>query len=426
MEFIIFVVAFVILFLVGMPVGFAMITSSVAWALVSGLDLSFFAMEMFAELNAFTLIAIPMFMLSAEVMGSSTVADRMFDVCNGLVGWIPGGLGHTNVLTSVIFAGMSGSAAADAGGIGYLCYQSMVKRGFDRPFSAACTAASSCIGPIIPPSIPVVVYAMCVSSASVGKMLMGGVIPGVLMALFMSGWIAFISIKRGYPREARPSLKQMWGFVKKGFLPIMTPVVLLTTISTGMVTVSEGAVITVLYTVILGTFVYRELGLTGLVKAARNVFRNCGVTLIFFAGGACFSHVMAKENIPGLFASVMFSITENPIILLFIVNLFFLVLGCLSDPTVNIMLFASMVMPVVTACGMDPNAWGVILILNCMIGLITPPVGTMVYIISGLGKANLAQTFKECIPFVIFYYILIAVLTVFPQIITFIPNLILG
>lgn len=426
MAFIVFAVLFIVLFLIGMPVGFAMISASVVWALMSGTGLSFFTMEMFAELNSFTLIAIPMFMLSAEVMSSSTVADRMFDVCNGLVGWIPGGLGHTNVLTSVIFAGMSGSAAADAGGIGYLCQQSMEKRGCDKAFSAACTAASSCIGPIIPPSIPVVVYAMCVSSASVGKMLMGGVIPGLLMALFMSGWIAYISIKRGYPKEERPTGRQMLGFIKRGFLPCMTPVVLLTTISTGMVTVSEGAVITVLYTIILGVFVYHETGIKGLIRSARNVFRNCGVTLIFFAGGACFSHVMAKENIPALFANAMFSITENPILLLMIVNIFFFLLGCLSDPTVNIMLFASMVMPVVTACGMDPNAWGVILILNCMIGLITPPVGTMVYIICGLSGASLSKTFKECVPFVGFYYLLIVILTIFPGIITFIPNLILG
>lgn len=426
MEFIVFVLAFVILFLVGMPVGFAMISSSVLWAVLKDVNLSFFAMEMFSSLDSFTLIAIPMFMLTAEVMNLSTVADRMFGLCNGLVGWIPGGLGHTNVLTSVVFAGMSGSAAADAGGIGHLCYQSMVKRGFDKPFSAACTAASSCIGPIIPPSIPVVVYAMCVSSASVGKMLMGGVIPGILMALFMSLYIAFISIKRGYPREKRPNFQEMWEFLKRGFLPIMTPVVLLVTISTGMVTVSEGAVITVFYAVILGVFVYRQLGPKSLVAAAANVFRNCGVTLIFFAGGACFSHVMAKENIPSLFANAMFNITDNPIVLLMIVNVFFFLLGCLSDPTVNIMLFASMVMPVVTACGMDPNAWGVILILNCMIGLITPPVGTMVYIICGLGGASLSKTFKECLPFVLFYYILIVILTVFPQIITFIPNLLMG
>lgn len=426
MELIIFAAVFVLLFLLGMPVGFAMISSSVAWALMKNLDLSFFAMEMFSSLDSFTLIAIPMFMLTAEVMNSSTVADRMFDFCNGLVGWIPGGLGHTNVLTSVVFAGMSGSAAADAGGIGYLCYQSMVRRGFDKPFSAACTAASSCIGPIIPPSIPVVVYAMCVSSASVGKMLIGGVIPGILMALFMSLYIALISIKRKYPREVRPTAAQMWKFLKKGFLPIMTPVVLLVTISTGMVTVSEGAVITVLYAVVLGAFVYRELGIEGLIRSAKNVFCNCGITLIFFIGGACFSHVMAKGNIPTLFANAMFSISDNKIILLMIVNVFFFIMGCLSDPTVNIMLFASMVMPVVSACGMDPNAWGVILVLNCMIGLVTPPVGTMVYIICGLGGASLSRTFKECLPFVLFFYALIVLLTVFPQIITFLPNLIFG
>lgn len=424
MIFISFVIIFVLLFLVGMPVGFAMITSSVVYALMKGINLSFFAMEMFSSLDSFTLVAIPMFMLTAEVMDSTSIADRMFGVCNGAVGWIPGGLAHTNVLTSVVFAGMSGSAAADAGGIGFLSYKAMERRGFDKPFSAAVTAASSCIGPIIPPSIPVIVYAMVVPAASVGKLLYGGVIPGILMALFMGAYILFISVKRGYPREPRPSGKEFWKLFKRGFLPILTPVILLTTIATGMVTISEGAVVTVLYAAVIGAVVYRQMGVKGFWDATKNVFRKSGTTLIYFAGGACFSHVMAKENIPNLFASKMFAISSNPLVLLLLVNLFFFLLGCISDPIVNITLFASMVMPIVTACGMDVNAFGVILILNCMIGLITPPVGTMVYIICGLAEVSLSKTFKECIPFVIFYYILIVLLTIFPQIVTFIPNMI--
>lgn len=423
MIFITFVVSFIILFLVGMPVGFAMISSSVVYALMKGINLSFFAMEMFSSLDSFTLIAIPMFMLTAEVMDRTSIADRMFGVCNGAVGWIPGGLAHTNILTSVVFAGMSGSAAADAGGIGYLCYNAMERRGFDKPFSAAVTAASSCIGPIIPPSIPVIVYAMVVPAASVGKLLLGGVIPGILMAVFMGIYVVWISIRRGYPKEARPTMKEFWVLFKKGFLPILTPIILLTTISTGMVTVSEGAVVTVLYAAVLGLFVYRTLGAKGFWESAKSVFHKSGTTLIYFAGGACFSHVMAKENIPALFADKMFALSSNPLVLLLLVNLFFFLLGCISDPIVNITLFAAMVMPVVTKCGMDVNAFGVILILNCMIGLITPPVGTMVYIISGLSGASLSKTFKECIPFVIFYYLLIVLLTAFPQIITCIPNL---
>ena len=426
MIFTIFVVSFIVLFLVGMPIGFAMITSSIIYATLNDMNLSFFAMEMFSSLDSFTLIAIPMFMLTAEVMNMSTVADRMFNLCNGLVGWIPGGLGHTNVLTSVIFAGMSGSAAADAGGIGYLSCKAMENRGFDKPFSNAVTAASSCIGPIIPPSIPVIVYAMAVSSASVGKMLIGGVIPGILMGVFMSLYIAWISIKRGYPKEERPTMKQLWKFTKEGFLPVMTPVILLLTISTGMVTVSEGAVVSVLYAMVLGAFVYKKLGIKALIGAAKGVFQNCGSVMVFFAGGACFSHVLAKENIPQIFSTWMFGISSNPIVLLIIINVFFFLVGCLSDPVVNITLFAPMVMPVVMMCGMDVNAFGVILILNCMIGLITPPVGTMVYIISGLTKTDLFKVFKECVPFVAFFYILVTLLTICPQIITFLPNLILG
>jgi tripartite ATP-independent transporter DctM subunit len=426
MAFLLFFVAFVVLFVLGTPIGFAMIASSVVYALSAGVDMAFFSMEAFTSLQSFMLTAIPMFMLTAEVMNSSTVADRMFTLANSTVGWIPGGLGHTNVLANVIFAGMSGSAAADATGIGFLCYKAMKDRGFDGPFSAAVTAAGSCIGPIIPPSIPVVIYAMVVTNASVGKLFLGGVIPGLMMGLAMMVYIYFISKKRKYPIERRPDFKTFIKAFRQGLLPVLTPVVLLTTITLGIVTVTEGAAVTVLYSCFLGAILYRRLGLKEFIGSLRRISLPIGTILVFFLAGKMFGFVFAKENLPQLASTVFSGLSTNRYMVLLIINGFFLVLGCFSDPIVNIMLFVPIFTPMAASAGIDPTAVGIIIILNNMIGLLTPPVGGMVYIISGISKEPLEAVFREAVPFVVAYVILIVILCIFPELITFIPNMVMG
>jgi len=403
-----------------------MIAASVIYGLITGLNLSFFSMEVFASLNSFALIAIPMFMLTAQVMNYSTVADRLFNFANKLIGWIPGGLGHTNVLLSVIFSGMSGSAAADASGMGFLAYKAMADKGFDKNLSAAVTAASACITPVTPPSIPMVVFAMVVSGTSVARLLMGGLIPGLLMAISMMVYISWISVKRGYPIEKKPNFMELLVAIRKGILPVLTPVLLLSLIVSGIVTVSEGAVFTVLYAIFLGVLVYRALSLKDFLLCLQKVLGNCGLILIFFGGGKMFSHILAKENIPVLFAEGLFQFTTNPLLLMLLVNVFFLVIGLLSDPLVSITLFAPIVIPIAHYVGMDVNTFGVIIVYNTMIGLITPPVGSMVFIISGLSKQPVHGVFRAVLPFVIGYIILLVMLSIFPQIISFLPNLLMG
>lgn len=425
MEFTVFVLIFVGLFAIGMPVAFSMIISAVSYALIGGIDMAFFSLEGYKALNSFTLTAIPMFMLTAEVMNSSTVADRMFDFANKLIGWIPGGLGHTNILTSMIFAGMSGSAAADTSGIGYLSYKAMKDRGFDPPFSAAVTAASACIGPIIPPSIPVIVYCMTVPDASVGKLFLAGVIPGILMAISMMVYIYWVSKKRNYPVEEKPTVKKLLVAIKRGTLSVLTPVILLLTITSGLVTVSEGAVITVLYSCFLGVIVYRQLGLKRFLQCFRNITTMIGSILVFFFATKMFSFVLTKENIIGTVSQAVFGFTSSRFIVMLIVNVFFLVMGCLSDPLVNIMLFGPLAWSLVKPIGIDPNAFGMIIIFNCMVGLITPPVGGNVFLISGLTKIPLQKIFKESIPFVIGMIIVLILMSAYPDIVSYIPNLLL-
>ena len=421
----VFLIVFFVLFILGMPVAFSMIISGMAYALMAGEPLSTFSLMSYSATNSFILIAIPMFILTAEVMNVTSVADRMFDFANSLVSWIPGGIGHTNVLTSVIFAGMSGSAAADVGGIGYLSYKSMKDRGFDGPFSAAVTAASSCIGPIIPPSIPVIVYTTVISSASVIYLFLGGVVPGILMALFMMTYIIYISKKRGYPVEKRKSAKEIWKAFLRGLLPVLTPVLLLWSISSGMVTVSEGAVITVVYATLLGTIVYRQFGLRKVGVVFKNTFLSCGSVLSFFVAGKFFSLVLSRARIPDFFSQLLLGVSDNRIVILLIINLIFLVLGFFSEALVNITLFAPVFVPIAISVGVDPSVIGVMVVLNTTIGAITPPVGTLVYNIAGITREPLEEVFREVIPFVAAYVLLILLCIFFPEIISFLPNLIL-
>ncbi len=426
LSFIIFLLVFLVLFIMGMPIGFSMIISGITYAIQTNFDLAMFSTEAFKATNNFILVAIPMFILTAEVMNATTVADKMYDLANSTVGWIPGGMGHTNVMTSVIFAGMSGSAAADVGGIGYLSFKAMVDRGFGAPFSAAVTAASSCIGPIIPPSIPVIVYCMVVSQSSVARIFLGGVIPGFLMALLLMGYIYITAIKRGYPKEARPTKEHLLRAVKRGFLPVLTPVILLFTISTGVVTISEAAIITVLYAVILGVFVYRNLNLKKFIMCMERTFLSCGAIFIFFVGGKFFSFVLARAKITLLLNNMILGVTDNIYIILLLINVIFIILGFFSETIVNITLFAPVFIPIAIAVGADPNYLGVMIVLNTVIGAITPPVGTLVYNISGLTKVPLEHIFREIVPFIILLVGMITLMIFVPEIVTFLPDLILG
>lgn len=426
MAFTVFVIVFVVLFALGMPIAFSMVLSSVAYALVGNVDLAFFSLESFKALNSYTLTAIPMFMLTAEVMNYTTVADKMFNFANSLTGWIPGGLGHTNVVTSVIFAGMSGSAAADTGGIGFLSYKAMKDRGFDPAFSAAVTAASACIGPIIPPSIPVVVYAMTVTEASVGKMFVAGVIPGIFMALAMMFYIYYIAKKRNYPIEKKPNRHELWIAIKQGILPVLTPIILLVTISAGIVTISEGAVITVLYSCFLGFVIYRNMGLKKLIMCCRNVCLTIGSILLFLIVSKMFQYVIAKENLVNTITQAVYGLTSSKWVVMLLINVFFLIMGCLSDPLVNIMLFAPLAWKLAAPFGIDASVFGMIIVFNCMVGLITPPVGSNCFLISGITRVPLSKIFKEAWPFVVGFLIILVLISAFPNLVGFLPNLIFG
>lgn len=422
----VFLLSFVALFLAGMPISVAMISSSIIYISMKGMDLGFMAMQMFSGLDNFVLIAIPMFILTAEVMNRTSVADRIFNFCNALVGYIPGGLGHVNIATSIIFAGMSGSAVADVGGIGHLSYKAMVDEGFDKEFSAAVTIASSTIGPIIPPSIPMVVYAM-VANVSVGKMFFGGILPGFIIGGILMIYVYLVSLRRNYPKRklvsARAFFRDLLFAFIHGFLPLLTPLILLGGIYLGVVTTTEASAIAVLYALILGFVLYRTMDFKGFLESLKSVFVTCGSILLVLPAAKVFSFVMTAENLQDIIFRAMTSFAgDNKFLIILAVNILFIILGALSDPTVNIMLFVPMVLPLVVLSGMDPVHFGVIVVINAMIGNTTPPVGVVLMTVCGVEKLNYEKTLKELWPFILMLLAALVLIIVFPQSVMAIPN----
>ncbi len=414
-------VLFFVLFVLGMPIAFAMIVAAWAYALLADIDLGFLALQMFTGLDFFVLLAIPLFILTSEVMNRSSVASRIFDFANSLVGFVPGGLGHVNVLTSIIFSGMSGSAVADVGGIGRLCYQSMVDKGYDKPFSAAVTASSAVIGPIIPPSIPMVVFSM-VSGVSVAKLFFGGAVPGLLIGLALMAYIYFKAVRKGYPRNARQGLAHVVRSLIDGFFPLLTPAILLGGIYLGVVTITEAAALAVVYALILGGLAYRMLGMRQFIDCLKNVFIICGSILILLPAAKVFGFVLTAENVPSMFSDSVLAISDNKIFILIAINLLFLLLGCVSDPNVNIMLFVPIVMPLANAIGMDPVHFGVVVVLNCMIGLVTPPVGALLFALCGMENIPMEHIIRRMWPFIGILLSLLVVISVWPALVLTLPN----
>lgn len=429
MELAVFFIVFGLFFILGMPIAASMICSSFIYCFMTGIDLNFLGVQMFSGLNTFVLIAIPLFILTAEVMDRTSVSQRIFDFSNSLVGYIPGGFAHVNITNSVIFAGMSGSALADAGGIGHLEYQNMINRGFPKEFSACCTIASSTIGPIIPPSIPAVVYAM-VANVSVGRLLIGGVLPGIGMALVMMVYVYIVSVKRGYPREKWVSWKYflrnlVYNFIRT-LLPMMTPIILLGSIYLGVVTTTEAAGVAALYSLALGFILYRTMNLKSFIDSLKTTFKTSGSVLLLLPAAKVFGVVLTKENMQAELFNFISSIAGNgKFLVITAIIILFTVVGLVNDPNVNIMLFVPMVTPLISAAGLDPIHMGLIIIITSMIGNTTPPSGIVLATVCTMEKLSISKVSRAMIPWFILLTGFVVILAIFPQIVLVLPNMLI-
>ncbi len=421
-------VGLVVLFLLGIPVAVALgLIGLVAFFLEQGtrMNVPMIAQRMMYGINNFLLLAVPLFILAARLMNTSGVTTRLFSFATTLVGFLPGGLGHANCVASLIFAGMSGAAVADAAGLGQVELKAMDSAGYDRRFSVAITAASSTIGPIFPPSIPMVIFGL-VAGVSVGRLFLGGVIPGVLMTGALMVMVAVYAHRRGYPRAPRPTLPEVARAFGHAFLPLMTPVILLGGIWTGWFTPTEAAAVAVAYALVLGVFVYRDLGWRDLVDVFVGTARDTAALGFIVAAASFYGWLLMRTGVPGALAQGMLGLTRDPLILLLITNLFLLVVGCFFETIVAILILGPILMQVITQVGIDPVHFGLVMVLNLMIGLLTPPFGIVLFVMVQVGGLSFEQVVRATAPFLVPLLVVLLLITVFPPLVTWLPNLAMG
>jgi tripartite ATP-independent transporter DctM subunit len=422
MLLLVLIVTLCILFSLGMPVVFSLMISSLVYLLLAGIDPRIVIQKMVMGPDSFVLLAVPFFILAAQIMNSTGVTKRIFRFASTIVGHFPGGLAHVNIVDSMIFAGMSGSAIADASGAGLMEIEAMVSQGYAKSYATAVSAASSTIGPIIPPSIPMVIYAV-IAEASVGKLFLGGIIPGILMGLAMMVITHFIAKKRGFYRDRRATLKEFFDAFKGAFLAILTVVILLGGIYTGIFTPTEAAAIAALYALFLGTVVYRELGLRDVFQVFSRIVISCGFITFIISTSAIFSWIIAREQVPQRLATIMLSLTTSkPLILLFM-NILFLLLGMVMDVNAIMLIFLPIVLPVVKSVGVDLVHFGVVVVLNLMIGLLTPPFGMLLFLLNGLTKVPIEEIVREAFPYIMVLIFVLFLITYWEGLVMFLPNL---
>jgi len=424
---VILIVIFIVLLALGAPIFVAMLAASFAWILQTG-NLSLFTMgaqRMYASVNSFTLLAIPLFIFAGLLMNMSGVSKRLFDYANTLIGHITGGLGHVNVVASMFFAGMSGSAVADAAGLGAIEMKAMKDAGFDDGFSGAVTAASSTIGPIIPPSIPMVLFGG-LTSVSVGRLFLGGFIPGLVMGFSLMLIVYFVAKKRNYPVSPKATFKEHWRAFLDALPSLIMPVIILGGILSGMFTPTEAATVACLYALALGVFLYKEIDLRKLWILLRETMRNTAQVMAIIAAAGLFGWVMTYQGIPAAIIKSIIGFTDNKYVVLLIINIVLLILGCFMEGNAILILTVPIMVPIAKEFGIDLVHLGVIMCLNTMIGTVTPPLGMCLYPVMTLGNLTMGQLVKEIIPFLIILIVALLLVTYISPLATFLPTLLMG
>ncbi len=409
--------------LLRMPIGFSMLMAGVAYLLVKGQDLGLVAEQVSNGLyNSYVLLAVPLFVFAANIMNAGTVSERIFDFCRILVGRMRGGLAQVDILVSVIFSGMSGSAIADAAGPGLVTIKQMLKKPEYTPgFAGAVVVASATLGPIIPPSIPMVIYAL-VSGASVGALFLGGVVPGLFMTILMMTVVHFIATKRNMPREDPIPLKQWPSIIFRGALPLSMPIVLLGGIYSGAFTPTEAAAVAAFHSLILAAFVFRALSWRAFWGVVLESTRSSAVITIILAGSFMLNFAFTSEGVPQAMAAWVDSLQLSKLQFLFMVNALFLILGCFLDVSVLLLVFVPMLLPAAKLLGVDLVHFGVLVVLNMMIGLIHPPFGMLLFVIKALTGIPIGDMMKEGWLFLVMLLGLLVAMTVFPEIVLWLPQ----
>ncbi len=416
--------AIVALSLLGVPVGHAMIAGSVLYLYLKGMDMGAAAEQLLnGTYSSFLLLAIPLFILAATIMSSGSILDRLLRFCNALVGRFPGGLAQVNVLQSIVFASMSGSALADAAGSGKLMQSMMTRDGKYTPgFAAALSAVSSVIGPILPPSIPLVLYAL-VSGTSIGYLFIGGVLPGLLLGVVQMALIYVLARRRGFPLEPRVPLRDMPRITREALPALMLPVILLGCLYSGVTTPTEAAGIAAAYALLISVGLYRSMRWADLYQSLLSSARMSVSIGMLIAGALVFNYVITSENIPATLSTAMKGLSLSPLAFLLLVNLILLVLGAFLEGSTIILIILPVLLPTAVSLGIDPVHFGVMAVLNIMIGLVTPPYGLLLFMMSKIANVSMVVLVREAFPFLLVMVGALALVTVWPDLVLFLPRM---
>lgn len=414
---------FIVLLLFKVPVTFSLGIAAIVTAIYVKMPLITVVSKMVKGIESSSLLAIPFFILAGEIMSAGGISKRIVQFANVLIGRVRGGLGLVNVLASMFFGGISGSAVADTSSIGAMLIPMMKKSGYDDDYSVAVTVTSSCQGVIIPPSHNMIIYSLVAGGVSVGKLFMGGIIPGILLGVALMVISYILAVKKNYPKGEKVGFRQAIKTSIDAFFGVFTAIIIIVGVLTGFFTATESAAVACLYAFIITFFVYKEIKLREMGKILFKALKTLALVLSLIATAKAFGHMLAFLQVPRLATNLLLTISQNPVILLLLINMLILVLGCIMDMAPLILILTPILLPVVTKLGMDPVQFGVVLILNLGIGLCTPPVGGALFVGCAIGKTSIEKVTRSMAPFYITMIIVLMLVTFVPQIVMFLPNL---
>lgn len=417
---------FLILIIARVPIPLALMASTAVTMLYLNLPLMTMVQQMAKAINSFSLMAVPFFILAGEIMGAGGISDKMVDFANAVVGRFRGGLAYVNCLDSMFFGGISGSAVADVSSLGSIVVPMMEKSGYDRDFSIALTVTTSCQGILIPPSHNMIFFALAAGGVSVGKLFLGGAIPGVMLGLMLMVYCRYISHKRQYPKGEALGLREILKITVDALLALFTAVIIMGGVTLGWFTATESAAIACIYAFIISFFVYKKLKLRDIPQILGNVIRTLCLSFSLIAAAGAFGYVLAFLKVPALVTQFLLDVTNNKVLLLLLINLMLLVLGCIMDMAPIIFIVTPILLPVMKALGMDPVHFGVMMIFNLAIGLCTPPVGSALFVGCAVGKSSIEKVTREMLPMYAVMLIGLLLVTFVPALSTWLPNLIMG
>ena len=415
-------IIFLVLLLIGVPIAFSLGLSSLFYLFTNNIPLTVISQKFYSGMDSFTLLCIPGFMLAGALMNGGGITMRILNFCNSFLGHFRGSLALVNIVASMVFAGISGTAIADVCSLGSMLIPAMVDDGYDDDFSVAVTAASSVVGPIIPPSVPMVIAGSCVS-ISVGKMFQAGIIPGILLGMALCIPTYIISVKRNYPRHDRAGWKVRLETTKDAIWAMLMPVILLGGILSGVFTPTEASIVTCVYALVVGVFVYKEIQITDVPWIVWENIRACASIIVLIGLANVFAYILTAERIPQMVANSILSITDNRIVVILLINVVLLFVGMFMESLAAILITFPVLLPVATAVGMEPVHFALMAILNLMLGLTTPPVGMCVCTGAQIGKISAFKAFQATIPFLATSLIVLMLVSFIPQLTLWIPSI---